>query len=398
MNKLERLRKKIEQVGEAFVPEPDKLDYRQYDTKQEVFHLVWYEWVKAVIADCGQDLTVLDAACGTGYGSYMIAEMKNVKAVHGVEIRPEHHEYADLVYNHPKIGFHRADVADLLRVFPTHQCFDVVVSSQTIEHLVAPWDFIESIQVLLKRKGTLILTSPTRHVTTHFPQENPCHVNEFGPKEYMALLLSHFREVLHEECLPHREIISWAAQQLRLPVQVPPMAFVVCRQPFVSEDRTGYLEKKVAFLSALTASTAEQFQALAVKEYRSMSQLNTLEGKVEFLEGFYRPERWGCWSQEKGRVTVLNAIGSAGCQMKFRLPHPWLSAEKMLKVSFNIDGVEKFFKYDKAGTYRVRLDFPERKERQEIYLEVSETYCPKAEGASSDGRQLGLGIQEFVLF
>ncbi|NIM67569.1 MAG: hypothetical protein GTO55_05395 [Armatimonadetes bacterium] len=70
----------------------------------------------------------------------------------------------------------------------------------------------------------------------------------------------------------------------------------------------------------------------------------------------------------------------------------------MLKVSFNIDGVEKFFKYDKAGTYRVRLDFPERKERQEIYLEVSETYCPKAEGASSDGRQLGLGIQEFVLF
>ncbi|NIM05968.1 MAG: methyltransferase domain-containing protein, partial [Armatimonadetes bacterium] len=339
MDSLERLRREIHNAGEAFVPEPGKLDYRQYDTLNPLLHLAAYEWARTLIADWRQYLTVLDAASGTGYGCYIIAGLENLRAVHGVELNERHLEYARLVYSHPKVTFHKGDVADLRRVFADFEPFDVIISMQTIEHLVSPWDFVESVSRLLKEDGIFLITTSTRTKTTHFPQDNPFHVNEFGPEEYAALLSAHFREVLYDSCLPGREVLDEASQLSGLSAEPFPMWYVVCKYPLVSKSRLEYLEKKTAFLTAMNVSMAKQFQDLATKDYSSACQISTLSDNVEFLEGFHRPERWGCWSEKKARITVLNAAGWTGCRIRFRLPHPWLSAEKMLKVSFNIDGV-----------------------------------------------------------
>jgi len=74
--------------------------------------------------------TVLDAACGSGYGTAILS--RSCRRVTGIDKSPAAIAYAREKYNG---AFY---VRSLLRRFPTVGKYDVVVSFETIEHIAAP--------------------------------------------------------------------------------------------------------------------------------------------------------------------------------------------------------------------------------------------------------------------
>lgn len=138
--------------------------------------------------------TVLDAACGTGYGSALLAE--TAQAVAGVDIARDAVEYAREHFGSPKVRFAQADCLTL--PFPDGR-FDLVAAFEIIEHLDNPEAFLAELRRVLDPAGLLILSTPNRLYYTDDRQEvNPFHVREFSYPEFEEILRPLF---------PHRAIL-----------------------------------------------------------------------------------------------------------------------------------------------------------------------------------------------
>ena len=98
----------------------------------EVRGAIWYEhWHRyAVVAPLAAGKRVLDAACGEGYGSAVLAT--RAARVTGVDANPEAHEHAKAKYTKPGVAFER----DLVQTW--NKPVDAVVFLQTIEHVAHP--------------------------------------------------------------------------------------------------------------------------------------------------------------------------------------------------------------------------------------------------------------------
>ncbi|HXD55186.1 MAG TPA: class I SAM-dependent methyltransferase [Solirubrobacteraceae bacterium] len=147
-------------------------------------HLVVYEW----IAERVRGGRVIDMASGEGYGSDVLA--RTAASVIGVEANPEAFEHARLRY--PKVRFERALVEEFTA--PA----DAVVFLQTIEHLQQPGETLDHFASLLDGDGTVFLSTP--NVLTLAPKgaersDNPWHVHEYRPEEFLRLCREHFSRV-----------------------------------------------------------------------------------------------------------------------------------------------------------------------------------------------------------
>ena len=151
-------------------------------------HLVVYEWIRARVG--GQ--TVVDMACGEGYGSQVLA--RTAAAVVGVDANPEAHEHARLRYTAPNLRFAR----DLVQTFDEQA--DAVVFLQTIEHVQDPGEVLDHFRTLVATspEGVVYLTTP--NLLTLAPpgaekSQNPWHVKEYRAHEFRALCEAHFGHV-----------------------------------------------------------------------------------------------------------------------------------------------------------------------------------------------------------
>ena len=115
------------------------------------FHLSRYEFAGRQAAG----LRVLDAACGTGYGSALLAE--SAVRVDGVDQCRETIAWATHNYGRSNTCFHAAYVE--FTPFPD-STFDLVVSFETLEHTLSPtttlWEFVR----VMKPGGCGIFSVP----------------------------------------------------------------------------------------------------------------------------------------------------------------------------------------------------------------------------------------------
>ena len=120
---------------------------------------------------------VCDAACGCGYGSYLLATNPDVKYVIGLDADTETINFANEEYRGSKNEF---QVGDLDTWVCDHK-IDMLISVETIEHLkdknTLP-NFVERNQI-----NHLILTYPSKK-TTHY---NPFHHHDFKVSEIIEL-------------------------------------------------------------------------------------------------------------------------------------------------------------------------------------------------------------------
>ncbi len=141
-------------------------------------HLARYNWVKQLVYG-----KVLDIACGTGYGSQIMAGSLRVKEITAVDIDADTIRYAKDNYSHPKIEFsHKDGMAT-----DYNEEFDCIVCFETIEHLQEDYLFVEKLHHALKKGGQLFISTPLgagRHVRC----VGNFHIREYTRKDFEELL------------------------------------------------------------------------------------------------------------------------------------------------------------------------------------------------------------------
>lgn len=169
-------------TGERFIPtEAGELRYE---------HLHRYAWCTRLVE--GAD--VLDMASGEGYGSAMLA--RSARSVIGVDVSQEAIDHATGAYKDAKnLKFLCGDAADI--PLPDSSV-DVVVSFETIEHLVRQEEMIRGIRRVLRPDGFLIISSPNKKVySDQSGHHNEFHVKELYFEELDQLLARHFDKITY---------------------------------------------------------------------------------------------------------------------------------------------------------------------------------------------------------
>lgn len=129
------------------------------------------QWLSGKVLDCG---------CGTGYGTYMIAQNPDVESVIGFDSDSISIEFAKREYQDNKLSYICEDIGNFV---PT-ETFDWLVAVEFIEHLIRPQELAK----LADRTGRILLTYPSKK-TMHY---NPFHVKDYND-EMIIEIFSQFR-------------------------------------------------------------------------------------------------------------------------------------------------------------------------------------------------------------
>ncbi|MFA5683142.1 MAG: class I SAM-dependent methyltransferase [Lysobacteraceae bacterium] len=168
-------------TGERFTPE----------CVREIWYEHWHRYAFARALARGR--RVLDAACGEGYGSALLAQTG--RDVLGLDIGADAIAHARARYGErDNLRFEQADVAALEHLPAAG--FDLIVSFETLEHLHAQEAMLDGFARLLAPGGVLLVSTPDRRTysdLTGFHNEH--HVRELYRDEFEALLAPRFPAV-----------------------------------------------------------------------------------------------------------------------------------------------------------------------------------------------------------
>lgn len=136
-------------------------------------------------------INILDVGCGDGVMIYLMSKRNkmNTKNINyfGVDGSEESLEVARK--KNPKVKFVCSDVR---RLPFENEKFDVIVSSDVIEHIKTPSKMLNEIRRVSKNNALIVIGTPIR------VSENPLddmHVHEFFPKEFKKLCSKYFHFV-----------------------------------------------------------------------------------------------------------------------------------------------------------------------------------------------------------
>jgi len=133
--------------------------------------------------------SVVDIACGEGYGSYLLAG--SAESVIGIDIEPECISHAKKKHNKDNLTFLLGSCDE---ISIDSQSVDIVISFETIEHHDKHEEMISEIKRILKPSGVLIISSPNRLTYSDIPNyQNPFHVKELYYDELSRLLNKYFK-------------------------------------------------------------------------------------------------------------------------------------------------------------------------------------------------------------
>lgn len=167
-------------TGERFTPE----------CVREIWYEHWHRYAFARPLAAGK--RVLDAACGEGYGSALLAEV--AAEVTGVDIDAASVAHARGRYSgQARVHYQCADATELPFA---DRSFDLVVSFETLEHLAAQERLLAGFARVLDDDGVLVISSPDKRVYSELAGfRNEFHVRELYREELLALLKPHFPTV-----------------------------------------------------------------------------------------------------------------------------------------------------------------------------------------------------------
>ncbi|NDQ56858.1 MAG: class I SAM-dependent methyltransferase [Acidipila sp.] len=167
-------------------PRPDSPDQATYQ-----HHLARYRFA---LGQMRGGERVLDAGCGTGYGSHVLRA--KARSVLGVD-------YSHLAMNYAKRRYEGAGiyyaVMDCQNLACDSEAFDLVISFEVFEHMEDPDGFLRECVRVLKPGGRLILSTPNTITTdihmSSIGMENPFHVNNHDKRSLQRILARHFSAV-----------------------------------------------------------------------------------------------------------------------------------------------------------------------------------------------------------
>jgi SAM-dependent methyltransferase len=147
----------------------------------------WHRYAFACEIAAGK--SVLDIACGEGYGSAMLAEV--ARSVVGVDISREAIGHASKRYVKSNLEFKVGSCAEIALA---SRSIDLVVSFETIEHHDQHREMFLEIKRVLRPDGVLVISSPDKYEYSVAPgYSNPYHVRELYRYELEELLGKQFK-------------------------------------------------------------------------------------------------------------------------------------------------------------------------------------------------------------
>jgi ubiquinone/menaquinone biosynthesis C-methylase UbiE len=128
---------------------------------------------------------VLDIACGTGYGSTILATEGQARRIVGIDLARDALANACGSPLRHKVSF-AIGRAERLPLRP--ETFDVVVSMETIEHLSEPEPFLLELRRVLRAGGLAVVSTPLNNTESRFRPDNPFHKREYSSIEFVNLI------------------------------------------------------------------------------------------------------------------------------------------------------------------------------------------------------------------
>jgi SAM-dependent methyltransferase len=154
-----------------------------------------YEWIAEHLLTAG--MRALDLGCGTGYGVALLA--KAGATADGADSSPTAISYATRTFGGPGIRFFVADLVKPLPAVFEPRSYDLVVSSEVLEHVVDPFAYVRGMVDSVKDDGVCFVGTPNRLWSKdNLPAGHllaPSHLMEFTPPALTALLRMSFGEV-----------------------------------------------------------------------------------------------------------------------------------------------------------------------------------------------------------
>jgi|SRR5579871_221830 len=172
----------LEFTGERYIPElkSPKISYEHWHR---------YVFTKQFVPN----KTILDVACGEGYGAAYLAQFAN--HVTGVDISEEAIFHAQKNYFLNNLSFISTNANKLSF---NNNIFDVITSFETIEHLSKEDQelFLSECKRILKDEGLLIISTPNKKIYSDKNNyQNPFHLYEFYEDGFLSFLKNKFNNV-----------------------------------------------------------------------------------------------------------------------------------------------------------------------------------------------------------
>lgn len=168
-------------TGERFIPDSE------LGHEIEIEHFQRYYSIKDLV----KNKIVIDAACGDGYGSFIMSE--EAAKVYGIDISEEAIKSASLKYKRKNLSFINASIEKL--PFDDNSV-DIIVSFETIEHVDSNLQnkFLKEVRRVLKEDGIIVISTPDKKVySDKYNYTNKFHVNEFYKEEFIKFLNKEFK-------------------------------------------------------------------------------------------------------------------------------------------------------------------------------------------------------------
>jgi GT2 family glycosyltransferase/SAM-dependent methyltransferase len=175
-------------TGEFFIPQNTDQE-NSNDPGLEIEHKQRYMSVLKLV----EGKTILDIACGEGYGSFLMASAAG--KVFGVDINPELVEHASQKYKRDNIQYLQGSVSQI----PLESnSVDIIISFETLEHVTedVQIQFFGEVKRVLNTNGIFIVSTPNKkNYTERYNNKNKFHLHELQKDDFETLLKSRFGHV-----------------------------------------------------------------------------------------------------------------------------------------------------------------------------------------------------------
>ena len=237
-------------TGERFLPEcAGEMVYEHWHR-----YLIAQQYVKG--------LRVLDVASGEGYGSHLLS--LHAVSVVGVDVSADAVAHATSRYPAENLKY---VAASCVQIPEPDASFDVIVSFETIEHIMEHEAFLREVDRLLMPGGLFIISSPNRpEYSDRTGYKNEFHVKELDRAELKTLLDPHF--------LAQR----WFAQRAAFHSMVWPVDAVATSAVALTADGESGFPAEVYFLvfcardATRVATVASELSLVADRELSVYSE------------------------------------------------------------------------------------------------------------------------------
>ncbi len=218
------------------------------------------------------DKVILDAGCGTGYGAHNLIE-HGAASVLAIDSSSKAISFCRKHFENPNLTFQQMDISRIEGL--QEQQYDVIFSSNALEHVSGIARFFYSANRLLKPNGVLVIAVPpiTNEAAREDNLSNMYHLNIWSLRQWQFVINQYFQSTVS-----HRHICS--RSDIRLDFSNGPDQCEITERDFDFPRATlDEMEKKGTISAVFVAHRP-----------RPLGEIPSQEDSIEYIDdSFSRP-------------------------------------------------------------------------------------------------------------